>query len=151
MNYLRKSSQRLLTLLFTGLLLSLPLPAFAAESTISEVKTYTVTETQLQALETKLSRPATNNEKLAADCKELKAQLAASQAALEEAKRKSEQLKTQLAELTLQSKSSECLLANANKSLQEYAEQEKRTRIRIKRQRNLAYVLLAGVVVMAAR
>lgn len=136
--------RNIIFLLALPLCLLLPLPtASAAEAT------YTVTETQLQALETRLSKLRTNNETLADGLIKLKAQLATSQAALKEAQEQSAQLKSQLAALKLQSKSSECLLANANKSLQEYAAEEKRTRLRIKRQRNLAYVLLGGVVIYA--
>ena len=128
--------------------LALPLCLFLPLSIVSATeKMYTITETQLQALETRLSRLAINNEILATGCKELKVQLAQSQEALKEAQEQSAQLKTQLAALKLQSRSSECLLANANKSLQEYAEQEKRTRLRIKRQRNLAYMLLGGLLI----
>lgn len=131
-------------------LLALSLCLFLPLSTVSAAeKMYTITETQLQALESRLSKLRTNNEILASGLNELKAQLATSQTALKEAQEQSAQLKTQLAALKLQSKSSEYLLESANKSLQEYAAEEKRTRLRIKRQRNLAYVLLGGVVIYA--
>jgi chromosome segregation ATPase len=134
-------------LLLSICLLSLPLPASAAESTISEAKTYTITEYQLTQLEERLSRLAINNETLAADCKALEAQLEVSQATLEEAKRESEQLKTQLAKLTLQSKSSETLLQTANESLEKYAKEQQRTQARLKWQRNIAWGLLGCVLV----
>lgn len=128
--------------------LALTLCLFLPLSTASAAE-YTITKTQLQALESRLSKLRTNNETLADGLSKLKAQLATSQAALKEAQEQSAQLKTQLAALKLQSKSSEYLLESANKSLQEYATEEKRTRLRIKRQRNLAYVLLGGVVIYA--
>lgn len=149
MNYWRKSRQRLIALLFIGLLLLLPLSASATELNISEVKTYTITEYQLTELESELSRLATSNETLALDCKELQRQLAASQMALEAAKKESEQLKTQLAELTLQSRSSEALLQTANELLQKSAAEQKRTQERIKRQRTIAWCL-AGVAILYA-
>lgn len=167
MNYWRKSRQRLIALLFTGLLLLLPLSVSATESNISEAKMYTITEYQLTELESKLSRLATSNETLALDCKELQEQLAASQMALEAAKKESkqlktqlaleaakkesEQLKTQLAELTLQSRSSEVLLQTANASLEAYAKEAKRKTAIIKTQRSIAWVVAGGIFVYAVK
>lgn len=81
----------------------------------------------------------------------LKMQLAESRQALKEAKQRLTELQARLTTLSKQSKTNEQLLESANLSLEMYAEQVKEQQQTIKRQRNLAYGLLAGVVVLAVR
>lgn len=134
-----------------GLLLSLPLSASAMQQTSSEAKTYRVTEYQLTQLETKLNRLETTNEQLAKNSKMLKAQLATSQAALKEAQQQSALLEEQLKALTLQSKNNECLLENANKYLEIYAQEQKRTQRRIRQQRNFAWIIAGCISVYVVK
>jgi septal ring factor EnvC (AmiA/AmiB activator) len=117
-----------LALLFLALL-SLPVITRAAEPT------YQITEQELSQLENNLNRLQVINQQSQADLVALRAQLETSQLELTAARQKSVQLEQQLADLKLASQKQSDLLATANKSLQTFAREEKRTRLRIKAQR----------------
>lgn len=125
------------------LLLALPLSV----SAYSQEAEYTITESELTLLDTRLEQLASSNIKLARDCRALKAELAKSQAALSEARLQTEKLQAELTALRQQSNSNELLLQTANDSLELYAEEVKRQQRIIKRQYTLAGVLLGGIVV----
>lgn len=126
-------------------------PAFAYAGQLPADKEYTITETQLTMLDNKLEQLSASNTRLAQESRMLKVQLEASKAALAEAKQRLAELQTQLAALSEKSKNNESLLESANQSLEMYAKQVKEQQQTIKRQRNIAYGLLAGVVVLAVK
>lgn len=129
------------------LLLALPLSASAS----SQEAEYTITESELTLLDTRLEQLASSNIKLARDCRMLKAELAKSQAALNEARLQTERLQAELTALKQQSSSNELLLQTANESLELYAKEVKRQQRIIKRQCTLAGVLLGGIVVALSK
>lgn len=127
------------------LLLALPLPASAS----SQEAEYTITESELTLLDTRLEQLSASNIKLARDCRALKAELAKSQAALSEARTQTEKLQAELTALKQQSSSNELLLQTANDSLELYAKEVKKQQQIIKAQRNIAWVLLGGALAVA--
>jgi septal ring factor EnvC (AmiA/AmiB activator) len=81
----------------------------------------------------------------------LRKQLEASQTQLTEAGKQSQTLKAQLGTLKLTLEGQEQSLQNANRLLQQY-EQEERSRLRkVKRQRNIAYMIAAACLYFAVR
>ena len=112
--------------------LLLPLPALAATS----ATTYTITEEELAALENRLNL-------LSSQIANSRQALTESRAALTESQAESLRLKTESAELKAALQAQNSLLKNANKSLAEFAAEERRTRQRIKRQRNTAIGIAA--------
>lgn len=66
---------------------------------------------------------------------------------LDEARKQSIVLKNQLDELTAASKKQETSLKTVNESLKAYAREEKRTRLRIKAQRNTWEAVAAGLLI----
>lgn len=129
------------------LLLALPLSASAS----SQEAEYTITESELTLLDTRLEQLASSNIKLARDCRALKAELAKSQAALSEARLQTEKLQAELTALRQQLNSNELLLQTVNESLELYAKEEKRQQRIIKRQYTLAGILLGGIVVALSK
>lgn len=127
------------------LLLALPLPVSAS----SQETEYTITESELTLLDTRLEQLSASNIKLARDCRALKAELAKSQAALNEAQAQTEKLQAELTALKQQSSSNELLLQTANDSLELYAKEVKKQQQIIKAQRNIAWVLLGGALAVA--
>lgn len=127
------------------LLLALPLPASAS----SQEAEYTITESELTLLDTRLEQLSASNTKLARDCRALKVELAKSQAALSEARTQTEKLQAELTALKKQSNSNELLLQTANDSLELYAKEVKKQQQIIKAQRNIAWVLLGGALAVA--
>lgn len=127
------------------LLLVLPLSV----SAYSQEAEYTITESELTLLDTRLEQLASSNIKLARDCRALKAELAKSQAALNEAQVQTKKLQAELTALKQQSSSNELLLQTANESLELYEKEVKRQQRIIKTQRNIAWVLLGGVLAVA--
>lgn len=90
---------------------------------------YQITETELVTLENNLAQLRSINSKL-------QMELAAQKRELYVLKQESSQLVNQLRSLQQQSLTQQELLTNANRSLEEYATEAKRTRLRIKAQRN---------------
>ena len=126
-------------------MLALPLPA----SAYSQEAEYTITESELTLLDTRLEQLASSNIKLARDCRTLKTELAKSQAALSEAQAQTKKLQAELTVLKQQSSSNELLLQTANESLELYEKEVKRQQRIIKTQRNIAWVLLGGALAVA--
>ena len=118
---------------------------FSAAATCSAsaapVRTYTITEAELQGLDSRLSRLAQISSTQQTESKRLKEQLI-----------KSEQdllvLKNQLNTSKVQLQTAQASLQSANRLLQEYGQEERRTRRRIKAQRN-AWIALAGCLLVA--
>lgn len=124
------------------LLLALPLSASAS----SQEAEYTITESELTLLDTRLEQLASSNIKLARDCRVLKAELAKSQAALNEARLQTEKLQAELTALKQQSSSNELLLQTANEHLKLLEEEGRKKQAAIKKQRNFSYALSAGLL-----
>lgn len=145
------SLKRLLKTIAFCLLLLLSSCALVSGSASAQEAEYTITESELTLLDTRLEQLASSNIKLARDCRVLKAELAKSQAALSEAQVQTEKLQAELTALRKQSSSNELLLQTANESLELYEKEVKRQQRIIKRQYTLAGVLLGGVVVALSK
>lgn len=123
-----------LSLLFAWWVLS-------ASATCSASGTYTMTEAEMQALDSRLNRLAQISSTQQTDSKRLQEQLTRSEAQLKT-------LKIQLDTSTAQLQTAQQSLANANQFLKESAAEEKRTRLRIKAQRN-TWIAIAGCLLVA--
>jgi len=117
-----------------------------AAGTIGE-PTYTITETELTELQNNLTELKTINEALRTACSGQQIKAAELQVKLTKAEELSRTLQSQLTELQAKSTRQEALLTQANESLKEYAREEKRTRLRIKAQRNTCEAIAAGLLV----
>ena len=90
---------------------------------------YQITETELATLENNLAKLSAINSKLQMESKTQNTQVAQLQEQLR-------LLQSQLTVLRQESEKQQALLTAANRSLEEYATEAKRTRLRIKAQRN---------------
>ena len=111
---------------------------------------YQITETELEQLDRNFSELRNINDRQRTESATLRKQLEVSQTQLTEAGKQSQMLKEQLGALKLTLEGQEQSLQNANRLLQEYEEEERRTKRRIERQRNIAYVLAAVAVIFCA-
>lgn len=142
--------EKKILLLFLSALLSFWLvlaPATSAESATPAEQTravYQITEQELTQLETNLVQLKSINTRLQMDLKVQSAEATA-------LKQEVTELKKQLSDLKSLSVKQEDSLTNANKLLEQYATEAKRTRLRIKAQRNfweaVAACLVVGLVV----
>lgn len=129
------------------------LPCYAAPSldtNTAPVKMYTLSEQELATLEKNSSELAKINEQLRKTCNGQEVQLTTLQKQLTQAQELSLKLKSQIDRLTAQSVEQQSLIRKTNESLQKFAQEEKRTRLRLKRQRNgweTAAALLACVAI----
>lgn len=108
----------------------------ASASAASSATTYTMTATEMAALDSRLSL-------LQQQTKSTKQALAESQAALKESRAELSKLKTESVKLQIELQAQSSLLENANKSLQVSAREEKR----VKRQRLFWQIVAGGMVV----
>lgn len=118
----------------TAATLCLLLPVSASEA--SSATTYTMTEAEMSALDSRLSL-------LLQQTKSTRQALAESQAALSASKAELSKLKTESIKLQIELQAQSSLLESANKSLQASAREEKR----VKRQRLLWQIIAGGMVV----
>ena len=109
-----------------------------------EAAEYTITETELTRLETNLTQLEAINKQSQQESKMLREQLA-------EAKKQLTMLTQQLNELRAASEQQQQLLQTANQSLEQYAKEEKAKQRSLKRQRNIAYIIAAGLLYVAAK
>ena len=130
-------------LCFLSLLLAWWLLSASATCSASGMpeQTYQATEAELQGLEARLNRLAQISETQKQESKRLKDTLIKSEAELK-------LLKNQLNTSTAQLQTAQQSLANANQFLKESAAEEKRTRLRIKAQRN-TWIAIAGCLLVA--
>lgn len=124
----------------TAAISCLLLPASASAAT--SATTYTITEAEMEALDSRLSL-------LLEQTRATRQALTESHAALNESKAELTKLKTESVKLKLELENQSKLLESANKSLQESAREEARTRRRIKAQRNTAIAAAIGLLVYA--
>lgn len=105
----------------------------------SESEHYTITEQELTRLELNLSRLNTLNHLS-------QVELAKAQKKLEISEKKCEMLETRLAGLEAMSIAQENSLRIANESLTAFAKEEKAKLNKIKRQRNIAYIICGCLI-----
>ena len=137
--FLKKLCIAALLLLLSALLLG-------CTSASAQERMYEITEAELTQLEENLIGLSTVNDEQREKLWNLQEMLKASETRLEASERNSKMLSVKLdwlsKELTAQTSS----LENANRLLQEYEEEERRTKRRIERQRNIAYALAAVAI-----
>lgn len=127
----------LLCLLYWWLFLA---PATASASGTPE-RTYTITETELEGLSIRLQKLAQISRTQKTESKQLQEQLTKLEQELA-------RLKNQLATSNTQLTQAQNSLQNANQLLDQYGKEAKRTRLRIKAQRN-AWEAIAACLVIA--
>ena len=112
----------------------------------AQERMYEISEEELMLLEENLSELSNVNDGQREKLTNLQEMLKTSEMRLEASERNSRMLSVKLdwlsKELTAQTSS----LENANRLLQEYEEEERRTKRRIERQRNIAYALAAVAI-----
>lgn len=129
------------------------LPCYAApplDTNTAPGKMYTLSEQELTTLEKNSSELAKINEQLQRTCNGQEIQLTTLQEQLTQAQELSLKLKNQIDSLTAQSAEQQSLIEKTNELLKKSAQEEKRTRLRLKRQRNTweaAAALLACVAI----
>lgn len=104
----------------------------------SPERTYTITESELEALESNLDR----HKKLAA---EQKAESGKLRKALDESETASGELRKQLDGSKTEIEVQKRLIEAANKSLEEYAKEEKKEKDKLRLQRDIGWGLAAGI------
>ncbi|MDY6290569.1 MAG: hypothetical protein SPL86_03705 [Succiniclasticum sp.] len=120
-------------------------PVTSAESVTPPEQTqtmYTITEQELTTLEINLAKLSAINSKLQMESKTQNKQLTQLQEQLR-------LLQSQLTALRQESEKQQALLTAANKSLEEYATEAKRERLRIKAQRNFWECFAAAAAIVA--
>ena len=83
--------------------------------------------------------------------RDIEQQIVASQTQLTEARKQSQMLKAQLGALKLTLERQEQSLQNANRLLRQYEQEERLRFSKIKRQRNIAYVIAAAAIYFVIR
>ena len=116
-------------------------PLFIAQCDAAD---YTITEAELTQLENNLTQLEAINKQSHQESKMLREQLA-------EAKKQLTTLTQQLNELKAASEQQQQLLQTANQSLEQYAQEERAKQNRLKRQRNIAYIVAAGLLYAAVK
>jgi len=112
---------------------------------------YQVSSGELLRLERNLTELRDINDRQSRESATLKNQLKESLAQLTEAKKQSLALQGQLAGLKVTISEQGSSLQNANRLLKQYEEEEKFRQRKIKRQRNIAYVIAAVSIFVAVR
>ena len=143
----RRLNGSLIGFLLLCLLLCASAQVTLAASATPDEPTYTITETELSQLENNLIELKTINEALRTACSGQQIKAAELQMKLTKAEELSKTLQSQLTELQAKSTRQEALLTQANESLKESAKEEKRTRLRIKAQRNTWEAVAAGLLI----
>ena len=116
----------------------------------AQERMYEISEEELIQLEENLSELSNVNEGQREKLWNLQEMLKASETRLEASERNSRMLSVKLDWLSKELTEQTASLENANRLLQEYEEEERRTKRRIERQRNIAYVLAAVAVIFCA-
>lgn len=137
-------TRKIFVFIFLLLLLYLPCTSFAGQQ-------YTITAEELTVLDSRLQQQEILINKSKAELNNLKQQLTTSQQRLTEAKQQSAQLQKQLDVLKKTSQMQQGLIESANQSLARYEEEMQAQQKKIKRERNTAYIILAGVVMLAIK
>lgn len=112
---------------------------------------YQITEAELERLDRNFSELRNINDRQTSESRTLKQQLAESQTQLVEAEKQSVKLKEQLGALKLTMEGQAQSLQNANRLLQQYEQEERLRHQKIRRQRNIAYVIAAAAIYFIVR
>ena len=118
-----------------------------AASGTPELQKVTVEMTELDRLDSIFSQLSQTNGKLQNELTDSRAELLKSQEALKKAQQELKLLQLQLAELKILSVNQENSLQKVNESFKQYAAEQKKTRLRIKSQRNFWEAMAACLVV----
>ena len=121
--------------------------ATCSASEMPEPQTATVEIAELNRLDSIFSQLSQVNGKLQNELTDSRAELLKSQEALKKARQELMQLQLQIATLKALSVNQENSLQKVNESFKQYAEEQKRTRLRIKAQRNTWEAVAACLVV----
>ena len=116
----------------------------------SSERMYEISETELMQLEENLSELSNVNDGQREKLWNLQEMLKASETRLEASEKNSRMLSVKLDWLSKELTDQTSSLEDANRLLKEYEEEERRTKRRIERQRNIAYVLAAVAVIFCA-
>ena len=141
--YLRKLCIAALLLLCLALLLG-------CTSASAQERMYEITEEELTLLELNLDELSSVNDEQRQKLTSLQEKLKASETRLALSEKNSKMLSVKLDWLSKELTEQASSLENANRLLQEYEQEERRTKRRIERQRNIAYVLAAIAVIFCA-
>ena len=115
----------------------------------SAEEVYQISSGELARLERNLNELRDINDRQNRESVTLRKQLETSRMQLSEAKKQYQTLQAQLAGLKLTISEQGSSLQNANRLLKQYEEEEKFRRRKIKRQRNIAYVIAATAIFVA--
>ena len=116
----------------------------------AQERMYEISEEELTLLEENLNELSNVNEGQREKLWNLQETLKASETRLEASEKNSRMLSVKLDWLSKELTEQTSSLENANRLLQEYEEEERRTKRSIERQRNIAYVLAAVAVIFCA-
>ena len=141
----------IILLLLSVLFCFAPLSTCEAAETPEQKKVIVIPAEQLTSLEAELNVALKAIENSKANSTTLKNQLMELQKALSEAQKQSTQLKKQLTALTITSTQQRQQLESANQSLQTLSIEMKKERKNLERQRNVAYVIAAGMMYLAVK
>ena len=127
---------------------------FSAQATCSasgtpDPQTVTVEVSELTRLDSIFSQLSQRNGKLQNELTDSRTELLKSQEALKKARQELMQLRLQMTVLKSLSENQENSLQKVNESFKQYAEEQKRTRLRIKAQRNFWECFAAAAVIVA--
>ena len=143
-----------LLLLFLSCLLCwwlLVASATCSASGTPDPQTVTVEVAELNRLDSIFSQLSQRNGKLQNELTDSRAELLKSQAALKQAEQELRMLRLQIAELKSLSESQENSLQKVNESFRQYAAEQKKTRLRVKAQRNtweaIACLAIIGCII----
>ena len=137
-------------LCIVALLFLLSVLLLGCTSASAQERMYEISEEELTLLEENLSELSNVNDGQREKLWNLQEMLKASETRLEASEKKSRMLSVKLDWLSKELTEQTSSLENANRLLLEYEEEERRTRRRIERQRNIAYVLAAVAVIFCA-
>ena len=132
------------------LLLSFALLLLGCTSASAQERMYEISETELAQLEENLSELSSVNDGQREKLTTLQEKLKASETRLELSEKNSRMLGLRLELLSKELTEQASSLENANRLSQEYEQEERQTKRRIERQRNIAYVLAAIAVIFCA-
>ena len=119
----------------------------ASAAGTTEASTYTISQEQLDQLQSNLTRLQSINSRLLSDSRRQSEQITDLQARLVKAEQQSRDLESQLLQVETDSQKASDSLTKANQSLTQYAKEEKRTRLRVKAQRNAWEMAAAGLLI----
>lgn len=144
-------SKKNLLIAFIIILLSLLWFLVPVTSCSAAEPVYTITATELTNLEIELNRAQRAIENSKSNSATLKKQLEASKQALAEAKEQSQKLREQLEASSITLQQQQTQLESANESLTALSKEMKQQQRSLKRQRNIAYIIAAGLLYVAVK